>query len=468
MAALFYMMINEVVILKKAIPVIKGRNYIVEIMSLGHSSEGVGRFEDFTVFVPGALVGEQVDVRITEVKKSYAKGVISKIVRKSPDRQEPSCEIYEKCGGCQLQHLGYAAQLKVKRQQVVDAVERIGKQKSVQIFPTIGAENPWNYRNKMQFPIGQQKKQVVIGCFAQSSHEIVDTKNCRIQEEVNNDIANAMREIVQKLGIYVYDEKTQKGSLRHVIGRVAEGGVMVVLVTATKNLPHAQEIITHLRAKVPNLVSIMHNINPKATNMIMGDITKHIWGAKTILAKMDDLTFHISPRSFFQVNTKQAGVLYNKALEYAGLTGQETVIDAYCGTGTITLFLAKKAKQVIGIEIVEPAIRDARKNAQDNNVKNAEFIVGDATHVMPQLYQDGLRPDVIVVDPPRVGCTPKVLQTFAAMNPKRIVYVSCYPASLARDLEILDGLGYKTVKIQPVDMFPQTSHVESVALIERK
>jgi len=462
------MMINEVVILKKSIPVVKGKTYIVDIKSLGHSCEGVGRFEDFTVFIPGALVGEQVEARITEVKKSYAKGSIVKILRKSPDRQKPICEIYEKCGGCQLQHLGYEAQLKMKHQQVVDAIERIGKQRNVEIYPTIGAENPWNYRNKMQFPIGLQKKQVVIGCFAQNSHDIVDTKNCRIQEEANNLIANAMREIVQKLSIHVYDEKTQKGTLRHVIGRVAKDGIMVVLVTATKVLPHAQEIVEHLKTHVPNLVSVMQNFNPKATNMIMGDLTKHLWGQKTILANLEDLTFHISARSFFQVNTTQAAVLYNKAVEYAGLTGKETVIDAYCGTGTITLFLAKKAKRVIGIEIVEPAIRDARKNAQDNKVSNAEFIVGDATTIMPRLYQEGMRPDVIVVDPPRVGCTPRVLQSFAAMKPKRIVYVSCYPASLARDLEILGSLGYKTIKVQPVDMFPQTSHVESVALIERK
>lgn len=454
--------------MKKAIPVIKGKNYIVDIKSLGHSAEGVGRVDDFTVFVPGALVGEQVEARITEVKKNYAMAAIAKIVRKSPERVVPSCEIYEKCGGCQLQHLSYAGQLQVKRQQVVDAVERIGKQKSVQIYPTIGAANPWNYRNKMQFPIGLQKKQVVIGCFAQGSHNIIDTRNCRIQEEANNAIANAMREIVQELSIHVYDEKTQKGTLRHVIGRVGSDGVMVVLVTAGKVLPHAAEIVAKLRAKVPNLVSVMQNINPKTTNMIMGDITKHIWGQNTILAKLEDLTFHISARSFFQVNTKQAEVLYNKALEYAGLTGKETVIDAYCGTGTISLFLAKRAKNVIGIEIVEPAIRDAKKNAQDNNVKNVEFIVGDATAVMPQLYKQGIKPDVIVVDPPRVGCTPRVLQTFAAMKPQRIVYVSCYPASLARDLEILGSLGYKTIKIQPVDMFPQTSHIESVVLLQRK
>ena len=453
--------------MKKSIPVVKGKTYPVKIMSLGHSAEGVGRVEDFTVFIPGALLGETVEARIVEVKKSYARGVIARIIDKSPDRVAPACDIYEKCGGCQLQHLTYDAQLKVKRQQVVDAVERIGKQKSVPIFPTLGAENPWNYRNKMQFPVGRQKNQVVIGCYAMGSHAIVDTHNCLIQEEANNTIANIVREVAQKLSLSVYDEKAHKGVLRHVVGRIAEEGVMVVLVTATPVLPHAHELINELRARIPNLVSVMQSINKRQTNMILGDVTKHLWGKSTIIAKLGDLNFHISARSFFQVNTKQAEVLYNKALEYAGLTGKETVIDAYCGTGTISLFLAKKAKSVIGIEIVDAAIHDAKKNAIDNQVKNAEFIVGDATKVMPELYRDGVRPDVIVVDPPRVGCTPKVLETFAAMKPERIVYVSCYPASLARDLQILDRLGYKTVKIQPVDMFPMTSHVECVALLQR-
>ena len=454
--------------MKKNIPVIRGEVYTVEIASFGHSGEGVGRYEDFTIFVPGAIVGEQVEVRISEVKKTYAKGILQKVLTPSPDRTEPRCEIYAACGGCQLQHLSYEGQLKAKQQQVSDAMERIGKQKDLLVYPTIGAENPWNYRNKMQFPVGRDGARTIVGCFAQGSHAIIDTKNCCIQQEENNRIANAVREIVEALRIPVYNEQKKTGCLRHVIGRAISGGIMVVLVTATDTFPQADLFVSRLREKMPDVVSLMQNINTKTTNVIMGSKTRLLWGKEQIEAKLGDLVFQISARSFFQVNTRQAEILYEQALSYAGLTGSETVIDAYCGTGTISLFLARKAKRVIGIEIVEPAVLDARKNAKENGIENVEFVVGDATKVMPRLYKDGLRPDVIVVDPPRAGCTPEVLQAFSEMQPERIVYVSCNPASLARDIAILSELGYKAEKVQPVDMFSQTFHVESIALLQRK
>lgn len=455
--------------MKNEIPVQKGKKYEIEINSLGSSAEGVGRFKDFTVFVPYTLPGEKAEVLIEEVKKSYAKGRALQILRKSADRIEPKCAIYDRCGGCQLQHLNYEAQLRIKRQQVIDAVTRIGKQPDVPVHATLGAEAPWNYRNKMQFPVGRSKGKTVIGCFAQGSHEIIDTENCYIQKAVNNDIANAMREIVDKLGIPVYNEDRHTGVLRHVIGRVGKNGeCMVVLVTAVKDLQRSKDIVRMLRDRLPKLVSVQQNVQTYRNNVIMGRDTKLLWGKPTILDSLGSLTFHISPRSFFQVNTDQAEVLYGKALEYANLTGRETVIDAYCGTGTITLFLAQKARRVYGIEIVKPAILDAEKNARDNHVKNAEFIVGDATVVMPRLYKQGIRADVVVVDPPRAGCTPTVLETFANMKPKRIVYVSCNPASLARDIAILDGLGYHAREVQPMDMFPMTSSIENVCLLERK
>jgi 23S rRNA (uracil1939-C5)-methyltransferase len=436
---------------------------------MGHSCEGVGKYKDFTVFVPFVLVGEQVEVVITEVKKSYAKGKMLNILKPSPDRVEPKCEIYDQCGGCQIQHLNYEAQLKVKRQQVVDAIERIGKQENVVIHPTLGSENPWNYRNKMQVPVARQNNDVVIGCYAQGTHAVIDTKNCLIQNEANNTIANAVRGVIKRLNIGTYDEKTGRGVLRHVIGRVGSNGeVMVVLVTSTDVLPKQEKIIAELRNNIPGLVSIMQNINMQNTNVIMGKRTLNLWGKLTITDKLGDFTFNISARSFFQVNTKQAEVLYNKAVEYAQLTGKETVIDTYCGTGTITLFLAKKAKKVYGIEIVEAAIKDANKNAENNNVTNTEFLVGDATDVMPELYKLGVRPDVIVVDPPRAGCEKAVLENFAHLKPKRIVYVSCNPASLARDIAILSEFGYVAKEIQPVDMFSETSHIECVALLEKK
>ncbi len=455
--------------MKTVIPVEKGKQYEVDIYSLGTSGEGVGRQDGFTVFVPGALPGERVRIKIDEIKKSYATGKLLEVLRTSKDREKPLCPIYEQCGGCQLQHLSYEGQLKIKRQQVIDAVTRIGKQQDLFVEPTIGAASPWNYRNKMQFPIGRNKGAIIIGCFATGSHEIIDTENCHIQKEGNNEIINAVREIISKLHIPVYDEDSHRGVLRHVVGRVGkDGSLMVAIVTATQKMPHEKEFVKLLRAKLPKVVSIHQNIQTYHNNVIMGKDTNLLWGRPTIQDSIGRLSFHISPRSFFQVNTSQAEVLYSKALEYANLTGNEIVIDAYCGTGTITLFLAQKALKVYGIEIVKPAILDARKNARDNNVRNAEFIIGDATKVMPRLYQQGVQPDVVVVDPPRAGCTPVVLKTFADMKPQKIVYVSCNPASLARDIAILDDLGYKALKVQPVDMFPNTSHVETITLMSRK
>ncbi|NLP41216.1 MAG: 23S rRNA (uracil(1939)-C(5))-methyltransferase RlmD [Veillonellaceae bacterium] len=454
----------------KKLPVKKGATYAVDIISLGHSGEGVGRYQDFTIFVPHALPGEQAIVKITEVKKNYAKGQMIKTQSASLDRITPQCFIYSKCGGCQLQHLNYEAQLRVKRQQVVDAVSRIGKLDNIAIHPTLGAQEPWYYRNKMQFPVGTEEGEVAIGCFQQGTHSIVNTDNCYIQHNYNNKIAREMRRLITQLGISPYDEKTGTGIVRHVLGRVGvqTGEVMVVIVTAIDKLPYAEKIIEALKGRIPGLVSIIQNINNKRTNVIMGDKTITLWGRDTITDKLGEFKFEISARSFFQVNTAQAEALYDKAVEYAALTGRETVVDAYCGTGTITLFLARHAAKVYGIEIVKPAILDARRNAANNNVTNTEFIVGDAIEIMPDLFKQGIRPDVIVVDPPRAGCDKLVLETFVNMNPERIVYVSCNPATLARDLAVLDEYGYKTREIQPVDMFPQTFHVECVALLQRK
>ena len=454
--------------MKRECPVTLHQQYEIAIRSLGHSGEGVGSKDDFTVFVPGALVGEVVLAKITLVKKNYAVGSLVRVIAPSEERVEPICPIYEACGGCQLQHLSYDGQLIAKRQQVVDALQRIGKQTALTVHPTLGASSPWLYRNKMQFPVGEKKGRTVIGCYAKGSHDIIATENCHIQMDANNHIAQAASKILTELKIPAYREKDDRGVVRHIIGRVGAGGqAMAVIVTKTKTLPKAEEFVARLREEVPALVSIMHNINPKRTNVILGQETNCLWGQKTIQDGIGKLMFDISAQSFFQVHTAQADVLYQKALAYADLNGNETVIDAYCGTGTISLFLAQKAKKVYGIEIVAPAIRDAKKNAEANRITNAEFLVGDAVEVMPRLYEQGVRADVVVVDPPRSGCDPIVLETFARMNPERIVYVSCNPASLARDIAVLAELGYRAEEVQPVDMFPQTSHVESVALLRR-
>lgn len=461
---------SELLVEKIQSPVKKGGIYGIEIQGMGHSGEGVGRYQDFTVFVPYALPGERTLVRIIDVKKNYAKAELIKTETVAPARIEAKCPIYRRCGGCQMQHLTYEAQVEIKRQKVIDAIERIGGLKDVIVHPVIAAKNPWYYRNKMQFPIGMTGQGLAIGCFAQGTHEIVKTENCFIQHESNNLIVREMHAIAEKLGITPYDEKTGRGILRHILGRIGikTGEIMVVLVTATTRLPQKEQIVAELKKRIPGIVSIVQNINSKRTNIILGDHTVTLWGKDTITDYIGNFAYEISARSFFQVNTAQAEILYNKAVEYACLTGQETVIDAYCGTGTITLFLARSAAKVYGIEIVEPAIRDARRNAERNHIANTEFIVGDAVNVMPALYKKGVRPAVIVVDPPRAGCEQTVLATFSQMQPDRIVYVSCNPASLARDLAFLQELGYKTKEIQPVDMFPQTYHVECVAMIERK
>ena len=444
-----------------------GKIFETEIDGLGTNGEGVGRVENFTIFVEGALPAEKILAKIEVVKKNYAVGSLQKILRESPDRVKNFCPIYEKCGGCQLQHMSYNAQLKWKRQQVVDAVERIGKLNGMKICDTLGMENPLNYRNKMQFPVGRDEKNLIVGCYARGSHKIIDADSCMIQQEGNNEILRGVKKILRRFNITPYNEDTHKGILRHVCGRVGlNGDLMIVLVTATKNLPNEKNIVKAIRSEIPRVSSIQQNIQTFHNNVILGRETKILFGKPTIKDKIGGLEFNISARSFFQVNTSQAKILYQTALNFAELKKTDTVIDAYCGTGTIGLFMAKSARKIFGVEIVSSAIEDAKKNARENKIRNAEFFVGDAVKIIPKFLNEGIYFDVAVIDPPRAGCEKKVLETLAAMNPAKIIYVSCNPATLARDLKILDELGYKTKKIQPVDMFPFTSHIESVAQIE--
>lgn len=445
-------------------PVELNKIYEIKINTLSSNAQGVGRIDNFTVFVDYALPKEIVKVKIIEVKKNYAVGQLLEIVKQSPDRVKPSCPIYTDCGGCQIQHLSYSAQLKWKQQQVIDAVSRIGKI-DVEVKNAIGMNDPYRYRNKMQFPISRVKDKINIGCFAKFSHQVVNTNSCLIQRSANDEILQAVRKVIEKFNISVYDEDKHRGILRHIMGRAGSNNeTMLVLVTAAEKLPNEKSIVRALRNELPNITSIQQNIQPQHNNVILGRETKLLYGKRTIKDRIGKLEFNISARSFFQVNTLQAEKLYQTALDFANLQGHETVIDAFCGTGTITLFLAKHAKMVYGIEIVSSAIADAKLNARVNNIRNAQFITGDATTIMPKL---GVRPDVIVLDPPRAGCDEKLLLTIAKLKPSRVVYVSCNPATLARDLNILETNGYKTKLIQPVDMFPFTSHVESVALLIR-
>lgn len=455
--------------MKAAVPVKKGDIIEVQISGLGSSGEGVGRYNGFTVFVKNALPEEIVQAEIVLVKKNYAVGVLKQLIKAASERTEPICPVYEECGGCQLQHLSYAGQLKMKQQQVLDALTRIGHL-DVEVLPVIGCSNPWNYRNKMQFPAAVNAEgKINIGCYAAATHSVIDTGSCLIQKEANNEVLTTVRKWMQRFGISAYDEKTGKGLVRHVMSRVGvhSGEVMAVLITSAYDIPHKKELIEWLEKYVPGLVSVVQNINKKPTNVVMGSKTRVLYGRPTITDSLGALSFNISAQSFFQVNSEQAEKLYNKALEYAALNGNETVVDVYCGTGTISLYLAKHAAQVYGIEIVPPAIEDAKKNAADNNCHNAEFILGDAAEKLPELLAQGIQPDVVIVDPPRAGCEQKVLQAIADVKPKRIVYVSCNPASLARDLAYLAERDYKALAAQPVDMFPMTSHVETVVSLSK-
>ncbi len=454
---------------ESSIPVTKNMEVELTIDNLGHEGEGVGRYHGFTLFVPGALPNERIRAKVLKVKKSFGYAKLLEVLESSSDRVTPPCPIYDKCGGCSLQHLSYAAQLEYKRQMVIDNLVRIGKITDVTVHPTLGMDEPWRYRNKVQVPIGEREGGLVAGFYAKGTHSIIDMDACLIQHESGDQVVSTVKRIASQLGISAYNEETGKGLLRHVVAKVGfhTGELMVVLITNELKIPRLDEWIRLIREEIPAITSIIQNVNSRLTNVIFGNKTITLWGSDVIYDTIGDLKFAISARSFFQVNPAQTEVLYNKALEYAGLSGDEIVIDAYCGIGTISLFMAKQAKKVYGVEIVPDAIEDAKRNAELNGIENVEFEVGMAEDVMPKWAEAGVQADVIVVDPPRKGCEESLLQTIIDMQPKRVVYVSCNPSTLARDLRILEDGGYKTVEVQPVDMFPHTGHVECVVRIYR-
>ncbi len=455
---------------KKIAPIQKNDYIDVVFEDLTHEGSGVAKVEGYPIFVPFGLPGEKARIKVTKINKGYAFGRLMELLEESSDRVEPPCPIYRQCGGCQLQHLSYEGQLKAKEKMVREIMARIGKLPDVPVHPVLGMIEPWNYRNKAQVPVGEMEGGLVAGFYAKRSHEIINMDECLIQVTENDDTIRTVKAICEKYRVRAYDERNHKGLLRHIMVRHGQvtGEIMVVLVTRTPELPHAREIIKEIIDSVPGVKSIIQNVNSLKTNVILGSKTSVLWGAEVIYDYIGDVKFAISPRSFYQVNPTQTKVLYDKTLEYANLTGDETVIDAYCGIGTISLFLAQKAKKVYGVEIVPEAIEDAKKNAELNGITNVEFAVGSAETVIPAWYEEGITADVLVVDPPRKGCDENLLNTIAEMKPKKVVYVSCNPATLARDLMYLEEHGYKTVEVQPVDMFPQTMHVESVAKLVLK
>lgn len=447
------------------------KNEIYRAAVTGFTSEGLGvcRVEGCAVFVPNAAPDEEYELRIVHVGKNAAHGRIEKIITRSPHRVNRLCPYAKQCGGCDFWHLDYAAECELKAQRVTDALNRLGGQQ-LECVQITGADTCEGYRNKAQYPVAPGKNGPVAGFFKKGTHEVVEIERCRIQPECADAARAAVMEYLKKYGVSAYDERTHSGLLRHIYVRHAEATnqVMVCLVVNGESLPQEKALVSLLQARVPGLKSVILNTNIRRGNAILGEAQRTIWGTDAIEDILCGLRFRISPKSFYQVNRAQAERLYGKALEAAALSGQERVLDLYCGTGTITLCLASRAKEVIGVELIESAIRDAKENARRNGVKNARFFCADAGQAAQKLCAEGAQPDVIVVDPPRRGMSPDVIEAIVKMAPSRVVYVSCDPATLARDVKRLTERGYALTHAEAVDLFPRCAHVETVVLLSRE
>lgn len=445
---------------------------IVNIEDMGAEGQGIGKVEGFPFFVKDAVIGDVIEARVMKMKKSYGYARLEKVITPSSFRVKPVCAFHRQCGGCQLQALSYERQLEFKAQKVRNHLIRLGGFPSdlidSRMEPIIGMENPFHYRNKAQFPIGTDKNSdIIAGFYAGRTHNIIANTDCVLGVEENQEVLEAVLAYMREYSIKAYDEVSAQGLIRHVLIRkgFATEELMVCLVINGEKLPHA-EALTEVLVRIKNMTSVSYCINRQKTNVIMGDKVVYLWGSRTITDRIGDVSFAISPLSFYQVNPVQTKRLYGLAIEYADLHGTETVWDLYCGIGTISLFMAKRAGQVYGVEVIPQAIEDARLNAEINHINNTEFFVGRAEDVLPEKYvKEGIYADVIVVDPPRRGCDEKCLETMLKMQPERIVYVSCDSATLARDLKVLCQGGYEVKRIRAVDMFPQTVHVETVVLL---
>jgi len=471
----------------------KGQSYELKIEDMSAEGQGIGRVEGMTVFVDGAVVGDVIKAELTKLKKNYAFGRLVEILEPSADRVEPACACAKDCGGCSLQHMSYEEQLAWKRKTVTDKLSRIGGIENPVVHNTIGMDKPWRYRNKAQFPVsaagapaagkvpGNFPGLASVGFYRAKSHQVVNVDECLIQSKPAEALALALREYMREAHVPAYDEKTGKGLIRHLIVKTAfgTGEVMAILVINGKSIPNGEKLAYRMDDAVASLdpdpetgveyslESIILNTNKRKTSEVMGEECVTLAGKPTISDRIGKLNFEISPLSFYQVNPVQMVKLYDKALEYAGLTGKETVLDLYCGVGTIGLYCASRAGKVIGIESVMSAVLDANRNAVINGIVNAEFICGKAEEELPKLLEKGIKADVVVLDPPRAGCDPTLLEAVAEAKPDRLVYVSCDPATLARDVKILTEKGYRFAEAQPVDMFPHTVHVESIVLMSR-
>ena len=448
----------------------KNEEYVVEIIDNGYEGEGIAKIDDFTIFVQGAIQGEKVKIVIVKVLKSYAYGKIIEFINKSKYRQEPDCNTYKRCGGCNLRHIKYEETLNLKQNIVQNLVNKALINK-ITVEPTVGMKNPYHYRNKAQYPVGIDKEgNPIIGVFANRTHDVIPMQNCLIQDTESENIAKFILEFIKQNDISVYNENTKKGLFRHIVIKkgLKTEQLMCILVINGRNIPYEKELIAKLNNKFPNIKSIIKNINIKNTNVILGTENINIYGNEYIEDIMGEYVFRISPLSFYQVNPVQAENLYNLAVDMAEISKNDVVFDLYCGIGTISIFVAKYAKKVYGVEIVKEAVDMAIENAKRNHVENIEFLDGDAEYVVDKLINDdGITADVVIFDPPRKGLDNKTIDNILKILPKKVVYISCNPATLVRDLTKFENY-YDVLKIQPVDMFPFTSHVECIAVLQLK
>ena len=442
----------------------------VEIIDLNHMGQGVAKIDNFVVFVGGAITGDTVKIKITDIKKNYAKGGLISIIKPSEFRISASCIHFEKCGGCQLMHMDYEEQLKYKRNRVINEFRRakVSFGESI-VNNTIGMEEPYRYRNKTAFSVRSINNEIQIGPYEQGTYNTVDISGCLIQSKEADNAVNAFKSLMEKYNIAAYDQKTKKGTIGNIIIRNnRKNELMLIIVTTSENFRNRDSFIRELISLIPDIKTIIQNINNKNTNLIMGARNIILHGDGILFDKIDDLTFAISPETFFQINPIQTEKLYRTAIEYASIGKDDICFDIYCGIGTISLMAAKNAKKVYGVEIVEQSIINARKNAKNNNISNAEFYAGNAESIVPKLYKQNIKADIVIADPPRKGCEKEVIYTIINMAPKKIVYVSCDPSTLARDIKLLEEGGYRLMKAQPVDMFPWSVHVECVIGMQRK
>jgi 23S rRNA (uracil1939-C5)-methyltransferase len=453
----------------QAIKIKEKQEFPLTIKRLGINGEGVGYFKRQVVFVPGALPGEEVVVEATKINPKFAEARIKKIRKKSPHRVAPPCPVYEQCGGCQLQHLKYEQQLIEKQDIVLQSLERHTKLNldEIEVRPMIGMEDPWAYRNKSSFQVGVQKGKVLAGLYGLNSHKLINIEQCAVQHGATTDATLKVRQILQDLHIPIYNEKTRKGIVRTIVTRVGiqSNELQVVLITTQRDLPKKELLIREITNRLPGVKSIVQNINGERTSLIFGKETATLAGSDFIQETLGDLQFELSARTFFQLNPVQTIRLYDEVKAAAGLTGVEKVVDAYCGVGTIGLWVAGQAREIRGMDIIPESIEDAKKNAARHGIKHATYVTGKAEEWLPKWTKEGWRPDVVIFDPPRTGLDGSLLQTLLKVKPKKIVYVSCNPSTLARDIQTLSSK-YKVEYIQPVDMFPQTAHCEAVSLLE--